>query len=244
MRAGLRQFGFGPADERPYRRLTGDWIRLTLAVVLVAVTSTERDRCSPGRRPAGRVPRAACPGHSTDCSAAGVGRRLDLGHRAGRRSRPRHLLDADGWRSSSRSRADGLARQPIPRIPRRRPQRVRRVACGVHHRESRTIPDHAPRGHRRARGIRFTLRDATGPPVRAVRPRWHHAGRRSSSASAGATPRRARSDSACRSPRPFTLRSGRPRDDRHAPRSRRRSMSSGSSPRASNWMRSRLVARP
>jgi hypothetical protein len=28
---------FAPADERPYRRLVGDWIRLTLAVPLVAV---------------------------------------------------------------------------------------------------------------------------------------------------------------------------------------------------------------
>jgi uncharacterized membrane protein YbhN (UPF0104 family) len=30
---------FGPADERPYRRLVGDWLRLTLAVPLVAVTA-------------------------------------------------------------------------------------------------------------------------------------------------------------------------------------------------------------
>lgn len=30
---------FGHADERPYRRLTGDWIRLVLAAVLVAVTA-------------------------------------------------------------------------------------------------------------------------------------------------------------------------------------------------------------
>jgi hypothetical protein len=30
---------FGDADERPYRRLVGDWIRLALAGVLVAVSA-------------------------------------------------------------------------------------------------------------------------------------------------------------------------------------------------------------
>jgi len=30
---------FGHADERPYRRLTGDWVRLVLAAVLVAVSA-------------------------------------------------------------------------------------------------------------------------------------------------------------------------------------------------------------
>ncbi len=30
---------FGHADERPYRRLTGDWVRLVLAAVLVAITA-------------------------------------------------------------------------------------------------------------------------------------------------------------------------------------------------------------
>jgi glycosyltransferase 2 family protein len=32
---------FGHADERPYRRLTGDWVRLVLAVVVVAVTAAD-----------------------------------------------------------------------------------------------------------------------------------------------------------------------------------------------------------
>jgi uncharacterized membrane protein YbhN (UPF0104 family)/tRNA A-37 threonylcarbamoyl transferase component Bud32 len=32
---------FGHADERPYRRLTGDWVRLVLAAVVVAVTAAD-----------------------------------------------------------------------------------------------------------------------------------------------------------------------------------------------------------
>ena len=35
-----RRVVFGHADERPYRRLTGDWVRLVLAAVVVAVSAT------------------------------------------------------------------------------------------------------------------------------------------------------------------------------------------------------------
>jgi glycosyltransferase 2 family protein len=34
-----RRRAFGPADERPYRRLTGDWVRLVLATALVVATA-------------------------------------------------------------------------------------------------------------------------------------------------------------------------------------------------------------
>jgi uncharacterized membrane protein YbhN (UPF0104 family)/tRNA A-37 threonylcarbamoyl transferase component Bud32 len=36
---GMRRRGFGHADERPYRRLTGDWIRVVLAASLVSLSA-------------------------------------------------------------------------------------------------------------------------------------------------------------------------------------------------------------
>lgn len=36
--APARQFGFGRADEHPYRRLLGDWVRVGLAVILLVVS--------------------------------------------------------------------------------------------------------------------------------------------------------------------------------------------------------------
>ena len=41
---GRRRFGFGHADERPYRRLTGDWVRLAgMTVIVVATARNARD---------------------------------------------------------------------------------------------------------------------------------------------------------------------------------------------------------
>ena len=39
MRPAGRRVGIGHADERPYRRLTGDWIGLALATLIIAVTA-------------------------------------------------------------------------------------------------------------------------------------------------------------------------------------------------------------
>jgi uncharacterized membrane protein YbhN (UPF0104 family)/tRNA A-37 threonylcarbamoyl transferase component Bud32 len=36
---GVRRRAFGHADERPYRRLTGDWLRLVVAAILVTVSA-------------------------------------------------------------------------------------------------------------------------------------------------------------------------------------------------------------
>ena len=45
-----RRIVFGPADERPYRRLIGDWIGLVLATVLVAVTAANPQFLRPAER--------------------------------------------------------------------------------------------------------------------------------------------------------------------------------------------------
>ena len=64
-----RRHGFGHADERPYRRLTGDAVRLALALLLVALTSIRAGRVSGSQ-------------HALDAFFAGLPNAIDGAFRA------------------------------------------------------------------------------------------------------------------------------------------------------------------
>ncbi len=166
--ATSRRGVFGHADERPYRRLVGDWVRLVLASVLVAVTAANPVFLHSVERTLDRF-FASLPGVARRRLHGRPRGRVPLGHRAGgpRRARGAALPPR---RRDRRGRTRRVVHRSVPRLRRRRPEREFGARLGVQQRSARPLPDGPARGARRGGPRRFTLPHPPRPSSRSARP--------------------------------------------------------------------------